>query len=77
MSCDLCKEFGVTCEDVGILWFKKRAIFVRDVQTHEGRPIAKCPAVLDNTKIQEIAGNIVYEAGDIPDMYTTDYDRGQ
>lgn len=59
MSCDLCQKFGVTCEDVGILFFKRRAIFIGDVQTHEGLPISKCSAVIDNAKIPEVAKQIV------------------
>ena len=76
MSCDFCKQFGVTCEDVGISFFKKRAIFVRNVNTHTGQPISKCKAVIDNSRIAEVAEQIVYDAGEIPEMYTEDYDRG-
>lgn len=75
VECKLCSEYGVSCQDVGILFFKRRAIFVRDVQTHEGQPISKCPAVIDNAKISEVATQIVFEAGEIPEMYTEDYKR--
>lgn len=78
VECKLCKEYGVECQDFRKLPFfiKQRAVFVRGVNTHTGVPISKCAAVVNKSKIATLAEQIVYEAGEIPEMYTEDYDRG-
>jgi hypothetical protein len=78
VECKLCEQSGVTCQDFRTLPFfiKSRAVFVRDVHIFTRPPIAKCEAKVDPTKIPEVARGFVYGAGEIPEMYIEDYDRG-
>lgn len=76
IECNLCAAQGVECQDYRPFPFlvKRRAVFVRGVQMSHNPPIDKCEAVMDNSKIEEVANQIVYEAGQKPEMYFGDYD---